>query len=681
MKLLLPCNLRIGFWLLALHCAITSSSYAWWDKSYPIRQPLTISTTAEGVAIPGTAGDQAVLVRLHEGNFNFLAASDNGADMRFLAEDDETLLPFHVEKFDSLLNEAYVWVRVPNIEPDVERQIWLYYGNPAGTVGGNDPAGTFGDTKMLVYHFGDRGGIPADSTKNGNNATNGGITVEGGIIGSAVRLDGNTSITIPTSDTLTWEAGGELTWSAWVKAFGGEGPQAIFHYANDGDALVIGIENMVPFIDLRTEAAARSASEVPLNEGTWHHLALVSSGGQLELYVDGKSHSQITGSLPAPAEALGLGGPIEDVEGLGRFNGELDELRIASVASTPAMLAFANINQGPTQDASRLVFLGEMGGGHGGHNEALEHMMLFGDIAANMMFDGWIAVGVCIVMIIFGWAVAYQKFTYLNSIQKGTDAFMNEWKKLSNDLTALDHSDSESVNTFGGKVDKGLLKHIRRSPLYHLYHIGSEEIRHRIGNDRSKGLGARSMQAIRAALETGLVRENQKMNKGIVFLTISIAGGPYVGLLGTVVGVMITFAIIAKSGEVDVNSIAPGIASALLATTAGLVVAIPALFMYSYLATRIKDVLAAMQVFIDEFIAKMAEFYPPASELGLQPAMATNQFSHSSANPINKTPVLGNPLVTGDAIGIKPLPRVNPRQAAAQREAEARLSQEDPKED
>jgi len=75
---------------------------------------------------------------------------------------------------------------------------------------------------------------------------------------------------------------------------------------------------------------------------------------------------------------------------------------------------------------------------------------------------------------------------------------------------------------------------------------------------------------------------------------------------------MITFAIISKSGEVDVNSIAPGIASALLATVAGLVVAIPALFIYSYLNSRIKETTSDMHVFIDEFVAKMAEFYPPA---------------------------------------------------------------------
>ena len=135
------------------------------------------------------------------------------------------------------------------------------------------------------------------------------------------------------------------------------------------------------------------------------------------------------------------------------------------------------------------------------------------------------------------------------------------------------------------------------------------------------------------------------MNSKLIFLTISIAGGPYVGLLGTVVGVMITFAIISKSGEVEVNSIAPGIASALLATVAGLIVAIPALFIYSYLSTRIKGALAGMQVFIDEFVTRMAELYPPPGESG-PPVVAGQEVTggtdllRSPAHPLNAAPSL-----------------------------------------
>jgi biopolymer transport protein ExbB len=95
----------------------------------------------------------------------------------------------------------------------------------------------------------------------------------------------------------------------------------------------------------------------------------------------------------------------------------------------------------------------------------------------------------------------------------------------------------------------------------------------------------------------------------MVLLTIAIAGGPFLGLLGTVVGVMITFASIAAAGDVNVNAIAPGISAALVATVAGLIVAIPALFGYNYLTSRIRDCISDMQVFVDEFVTKMAEYY------------------------------------------------------------------------
>lgn len=106
-----------------------------------------------------------------------------------------------------------------------------------------------------------------------------------------------------------------------------------------------------------------------------------------------------------------------------------------------------------------------------------------------------------------------------------------------------------------------------------------------------------------------MVRENQRLNSGMVLLTIAISGGPFLGLLGTVVGVMITFAAIAAAGDVNVNAIAPGIAAALVATVAGLAVAIPALFGYNWLASQIKNVSADTQVFTDEFLTKSAETY------------------------------------------------------------------------
>jgi biopolymer transport protein ExbB len=138
-------------------------------------------------------------------------------------------------------------------------------------------------------------------------------------------------------------------------------------------------------------------------------------------------------------------------------------------------------------------------------------------------------------------------------------------------------------------------------------------MRHRLAADRElgtrKALSGRSIQAIRASLDGIMVRETQKLNSLMVLLTIAISGGPFLGLLGTVVGVMITFASIAAAGDVNVNAIAPGIAAALVATVAGLFVAIPAMFGYNYLTSKIKEATTDMHVFVDEFITKVAEFY------------------------------------------------------------------------
>jgi biopolymer transport protein ExbB len=124
-----------------------------------------------------------------------------------------------------------------------------------------------------------------------------------------------------------------------------------------------------------------------------------------------------------------------------------------------------------------------------------------------------------------------------------------------------------------------------------------------------RSLTPQAIDAIRASLDAGIVRENARLNSQMVLLTIAISGGPFLGLLGTVVGVMITFAAIAAVGDVNVNSIAPGIAAALVATVAGLGVAIPALFGYNYLAARVKSIVADQQVFVDELISKIAENY------------------------------------------------------------------------
>jgi len=596
--------------------ALASTSPAWWNKDWSGRKSFTVDTGAEGGAISSPIGDSVVLVRLHQGNFPFELVRSDGSDLRFVAGDDETVLPHQIEKFDSLLTEAFVWVKVPKVEPGTQTKFWLYYGNGSDEMEASEAKNTYDEETMLVYHFGESGVPAVDSSVQGNTAENAPSPSEGSMIGRGVRFLGNNPVTIPASDSMIWKSGDALTWSAWIKPGSLQPDAVIFSRKEAGKSFEIGLNEGIPYVEVVDPSGTRRSPEgeaLPIN--SWKHLAVVADGSKITLHLNGETYATLDAALPALAGPSLIGG--DGSEALG-FAGELDELEISRVARPDGFIQLAAIGQGGSEAAARLLVPGEDEGGESqAHNPMFGHLMLFGDIAKNMMFDGWAVIFFCGLMAIVGWTVAIRKFLYLNKIQKGSQEFEKQWRHIAADLTVLDHADAENVKSLGGKADLKTQKLVHLSPIYHIYHIGSEEIHHRLqrGAGSFQGLSARSIQAIRASLDSGLTREVHRLNDGLIFLTISIAGGPYVGLLGTVMGVMITFAVIAKSGEVEVNSIAPGIASALLATVAGLVVAIPALFIYSYLSVRIKTTVSTMQLFIDEFMTKMAEFYPTPGDL------------------------------------------------------------------
>jgi len=597
--------------VLTLSLATAGHAQDWWNKEWTARKPVTVDTGKTGVDMSEPAGTALVLLRLHQGNFNFGAAREDGSDLRFVAEDSKTLLDHQIEKWDALMNEAFVWVKVPEIKAGSQVKFWLYSGIAGEKMEeGGDPKATYDADTVLVYHF--TAATPADATKNANNATSGGTLSEGALIGPGMRLLGNTAIKIPASETFKWAEGQPMTLSAWVKATVLNEKGVLFDRSDESNRFQAGMANGIPYVEIRDGSGThRTAPGEPVATGVWKHLAVVATNATTTLYLDGKEYAKLDVPLPPLTTEATLGA---DSDGKNGPVGEMDEFEISKAARGAGWVQFAFTSQSGNDASTKLVVAGEEEGGHGGgHNAAVEHVMLFGDIAKNMMFDGWMVVFFCALMAAVGWSVAINKFLYLNKIQKGSDEFLRQWKHMASDLTALDHSDSESVSSLGGKASAKVQRLMKQSPLYHIYHIGSEEIRHRIQDKKKNfdGLSARSIQAIKASLDSGLMHEIHRLNNGLIYLTISIAGGPYVGLLGTVMGVMITFAVIAKSGEVEVNSIAPGIASALLATVAGLLVAIPALFIYSYLSSRIKNTVTNMNLFIDEFITKMAEFYPP----------------------------------------------------------------------
>jgi biopolymer transport protein ExbB len=592
--------------LLALlaQLAFASAAQAWWNNAWTLRKKITIDASANGVAISDPIGTSPVLVRLHDGDFQFASARDDGSDIRFVAGDDKTPLAFHIEKYDSLLGEAFVWVNVPGLKPGAATTIWLYYSNTgsAPMTGGADAKATYDSDTTLVYHFAEAAQPPKDSTGNGNDAQNAGATTDGSFIGPGLKLNGKTGVTIPTSASLNWPAGSSLTWSAWVKPIV-LAPGAVLFSRRDGDHdFLVGLDNGVPFVEIDGQ---RSSGGAPVAANSWHHLAVVADSGKVTLYLDGAAYGSLAAALPAlnSASSIGLDTPPAGATTT-NFNGEMDELEISRVARPLGFIKLAALGQGGDSAAKLLVTSPDEQLPAGWLSASLG---LFGVILKSVTVDGWVVIGVLGIMSGVSWYVMITKLLFLNAVQKCNALFLREWSHVATDLTALDQSNADNVRTLGGRATPKLQRHFRNSSVYRIYHIGSEEIGHRIRSGRS--LSSRSIQAIRASLDGGFVRENHSLNQGMVFLTISIAGGPFMGLLGTCIGVMITFAAIAATGEVNISAIAPGLAAALVATVAGLLVAIPALLGYNYLVSRMKVVSSDMQIFIDEFVTKMAEFY------------------------------------------------------------------------
>jgi biopolymer transport protein ExbB len=605
--------------LQAMLCGVSGADEkkaAWWNAEWTLRKALTVDTTEAGGGITEAVGAAAVLVRLHDGNFQFGAAKEDGADIRFVAEDDKTVLAHHVERYDSLLNEAFVWVKVPEIKAGAQVKFWLYYGNQADSaVRSDDPKATYDAETVLVYHFSEATSAPRDSSPGGNPAEQAGSPVSGAQIGGGLRLTGQNTVSTAASPTLAWTDGAALTWSAWIKPQA-LGAKAVIYSRREGaNALVIGLDNGVPYVELSNASGTQvSSGGEPLALNAWKHLAVVANATQTTVYLDGVSYGTVATGVPALNSASLVGkdtaGPDQAAVG---FIGELDELQISKAARSAGFVKFAAINQAGGDKAGKLLVEGadEDAGEAGGHDVIAEHVGLIKDISKSLTIDGWAVIYSCGFLAIVGGIVAVMKLFYINKITKADKIFMKKWEGISSDLTVLDHADSDSVKSMGGVLGAKAQKQLKQSPLYHIYQIGSQEVQHRLSKaeDGFLSLSGRSVQAIKATLHGGLTREVQKLNSNLVFLTIGIAGGPYLGLLGTVIGVMITFQVIASTGEVEVNSIAPGIAGALLATVAGLVVAIPALFAYSYLSTRIKDAVSEMEIFIDEFVAKVAEVF------------------------------------------------------------------------
>jgi biopolymer transport protein ExbB len=593
---------RTGFLCLALGLiGVPSTAWAWWNNDWSYRKQVTLDGTAQGAALKGDVEGIPVLIRLHDGVFRFTDANPDGSDLRFVMSDDKTPLKYSIEKYDAVFNLAFVWVAIPRVTAKDPVKLWMYYGNPKAA-SESDPRGVYDSAQVLEYHFSNHAAPGADATGFSNNAATVPKLDESGLIGAAAILTGTDTLAPPAAAALTTTAGMARTVMFWLKPSGAQAA-AILSEGDATAAVTLGLDQGIPSVSLSSGGKTQTARAPTPLTGNWQHLALVSSAAATTLFIDGQAGPSIPAGLPALNGPPIFGAaPASGPQAPG-YAGLIDELSVANVERSPEYIRLSAMNQGPTDHLVRF-----------GNDEALSTWQsgYFAIILKSVTLDGWVVIGILGLMSVISITVMVSKIRQVGQVARANVAFLELFRRFRADFVALANLIAADAPSRDAAIEK-VRKRARRAPLYHIFAAGVEELRDRLREDAAGGhsgaLSAESIEAIRASLDASIVEENESLNNKMVMLTIAISGGPFLGLLGTVVGVMITFASIAASGDVNINAIAPGTAAALVATVAGLGVAIPCLFGYNYLNTRVKEITADMRVFVDEFVTRIAETY------------------------------------------------------------------------
>jgi biopolymer transport protein TolQ len=212
------------------------------------------------------------------------------------------------------------------------------------------------------------------------------------------------------------------------------------------------------------------------------------------------------------------------------------------------------------------------------------------DILSLVLNASGVVMGVLILLVFFSlvsWYIIGYKFFYLFKAQSESEHFLeNFWQsKRLEDIY---------------QVAEGL----KRSPISQLFKAGYVELSKikstEATSDRAAWLG--DMQSIERALDRAETSELTHLESMVPFLATTGSAAPFVGLFGTVWGIMNSFRSIGEKGAANLATVAPGIAEALIATAIGLMAAIPAVIAFNFFVRKIKVLHSEMETFSNDFL-------------------------------------------------------------------------------
>jgi biopolymer transport protein TolQ len=186
---------------------------------------------------------------------------------------------------------------------------------------------------------------------------------------------------------------------------------------------------------------------------------------------------------------------------------------------------------------------------------------------------------------VFSWAIIFFKSKMIKTANRQSDRFLEAFRR-SKSLTEVNDA----------------AKKLRGSPLATIFLAGNKELAYQSKSSESVWTGEKTDSLNRALLKASN-SEVARLEKMMFFLATTGSVSPFIGLFGTVWGIMISFIRIGAMRSASLQVVAPGIAEALVATAVGLFAAVPAVIAYNYFLGRIKDIIADMEDFSLEFLS------------------------------------------------------------------------------
>ena len=224
-----------------------------------------------------------------------------------------------------------------------------------------------------------------------------------------------------------------------------------------------------------------------------------------------------------------------------------------------------------------------------------------------IMGAGWVVKGVMILLLVFSivcWGIILTKAYQLSKAKKDDQLFFDAFREL------------RKFSILYAEA-----KQFTHSPVAHMFKAGYAELMRIWSAQQSAGQKTAQeasqepeyertgMDNVIRSLQQAVTAERTRLERGVNFLATTGSSAPFIGLFGTVWGIMESFRRIGVMKSVSLAVVAPGIAEALIATAAGLLAAIPAVIFYNYYLSRINTIGTEMDNFASELVNIIERVY------------------------------------------------------------------------